>query len=152
MIFTQNHPTLRRTTGASFCRTELLRAPFESILSTLSRSETYKHIRGTCNHQAHHIYQQKSCFQLFSPYLDIYQNTKEILRKNVSDHFEIIFSQTSRKSWVSEKKYVRIRRTQPAVGPFPTGPVGNMFQKKNASFKLKISVEPSGEKLLKHSN
>ena len=34
----------------------------------------------------------------------MYQNPKEILHKNVSDHFEIIFSETSRKSWVSEKK------------------------------------------------
>ena len=43
-----------------------------------------------------------TCFSL--GYLDIYQNTEEILHKNVSDHFEITFSKISRKSSVSEKK------------------------------------------------
>ena len=63
--------TLRRTTGTRFCRTELLRTPFERILSILSSFYTAEHHRSICTHQAHHMCQQKIQYQLFFPYLSI---------------------------------------------------------------------------------
>ena len=104
MIFTQNHSTLQRTTGARFCRTELLRTPFERILSILLRLLVREFVRSICTHQAHHMYQQKIQYQLFSPISAYSQTTKEIPHKNVSYHSDIIFFENSRKSQVSGKK------------------------------------------------
>ena len=114
MIFTQNHSTLQRTTGARFCRTELLRTPFERILSILLRLLVRQFTRSICTHQAHHMYQQKIQYQLFSPISAYSQTTKEILHKNVFYHSDIIFFENSRKSYVSEKK-VRPNPTHTAL-------------------------------------
>ena len=104
MIFTQNHSTLQRTTGARFCRTELLRTPFERILSILSNfkptstPEVSAHIRYTI------CISKKFNINFFSPISAYSQTTKEILHKNVFYHSDIIFFENSRKSWVSGKK------------------------------------------------
>ena len=135
MIFTQNHSALQRTTGARFCRTDLLRTFRKDFIHTFKFLNPKAH-RIICTHQAHHMYQQKIQYQLFFLTSVYSQTTKEILHKNVSYHSDIIFFENSRKIWVSEKKSTFESDAHSAVwwrSQFLQ--LGTGFRKKKASFK-----------------
>ena len=77
-------------------------------------------------------------FNFFLPISVYRQNTKEILHKNVSNHFEIIFFENSRKSWVSGKKSTFEPETHSVLWwRSQLSQLGTGFGKKKASFQQK---------------